>query len=600
MRVQVLRISWDTKKKRWFYLPPPDVLDERLEPGDPLHWTGVGQNWNHTCADCHSINVHKGFDLAKNTFHTTYSEIDVGCEACHGPGSLHVELAGARSLFWDRRYGYGLAGLADKESKTQIDTCAKCHSRRSMIQVGFKPGDELLDYYEPALLDEGLYYADGQILDEVYVYGSFLQSKMYRQGVRCSDCHDPHTARLRRPGNRLCTECHLPGKYDTPAHHHHPADSTGAACVECHMPDRYYMVVDPRRDHSLRVPRPDLSVRLGTPNACTATCHTKEDETAAWAAAKVVEWYGKRRPDDPHYAPALAAARQARPEGKSLLLKWLRRQDTSPIVRATALSLLVQYPDGDVAAAISAGLTDADPLVRTVAVRSVGADSPGQLASVLVPMVADPVRSVRIAAANRLAGLAGAGQLLTRDDRRMLSAAIHEYEASQRVNEDRAAAHINLGNLYQNLGQPADAAAAFRTAIRLEPYLTGPRSNLALLLERTGGSADEVRRLRVAERQRLARDAAQLPDNPWIQERYGLLLYLLGDLDQAQAALKRASVRAPDSHRIRMELTLLYEKQKHWPRALESAKALVRLRPDDPAAAAILRRIERQVRLPSQ
>ena len=278
-RVQVLRISWDSTKNVWFYVPPPDVVEEKLEPGDPLHWTGAGQNWNHTCADCHSTDLHKAFDLSTESYHTSYAEIDVSCESCHGPGSLHVELAEAKSLFWDRRIGYGLAQLKGKDAKPQLDACARCHSRRQQLKEDYVAGSELLDHYEPSLLHEGLYHSDGQILDEVYVYGSFLQSKMHREGVRCTDCHDPHTTELKFPGNRLCSQCHLPGKYDVPAHHHHPVDSPGASCVECHMPETTYMVVDPRRDHSIRVPRPDLSVELGTPNACNR-CHTKTEEDA--------------------------------------------------------------------------------------------------------------------------------------------------------------------------------------------------------------------------------------------------------------------------------------------------------------------------------
>ncbi len=272
-RVQVLSICWDTEGEKWFQLQPPDVK-EKIEPGDPLHWTGRTQCWNTSCADCHSTDLKKNFDLKTLTYHTTFSEIDVSCEACHGPGSQHVEMAKSNSIFWDRKKGYGLARLKGEQSTAQIETCAKCHSRRGGIREGFCGGRRYHDHYTSELLTEQTYHDDGQIKDEVYVYGSFLQSKMYHEGIRCTDCHDPHSTKVKFDTNQLCTSCHAhpAGKYDVPSHHRHQTGSTGAKCVECHMPATTYMHVDPRRDHSLRIPRPDLSVKHGTPNACTQ-CH---------------------------------------------------------------------------------------------------------------------------------------------------------------------------------------------------------------------------------------------------------------------------------------------------------------------------------------
>ncbi len=283
-RVQVLRVSWDTQKEQWFYLSPPDV-DEKLDVTDPLHWTGVTQNWNTSCAECHSTNLQKNYQLLTNEYKTTFSEIDVSCEACHGPAGLHVDLAGGSSLFWDRKLGKGLAKLKTPSNLAQVQSCAPCHSRRSVVQDGFVPGCNFDDYYALQLLNVPVYHADGQIRDEDYVYGSFLQSKMFHNGIRCSDCHNPHSANLIHTGNQVCTSCHQhpAGKYDSESHHHHKSGTAGAACVNCHMPATTYMDVDSRRDHSFRVPRPDLSLSLNTPNACTG-CHlgiASEDQSAA-------------------------------------------------------------------------------------------------------------------------------------------------------------------------------------------------------------------------------------------------------------------------------------------------------------------------------
>jgi len=314
-RVQVLRISWDVLGKRWFYQYPPDVKNEHIKPDDPLHWTGPAMNWNHMCAECHSTNLQKNFDVARNRYHTTFSEIDVSCETCHGPGSLHVAAAERPWPLWDRNHGYGLPRLKGVDSKNQVEACAQCHSRRNAVHPEWRPGTELLDHYAPQVLQERLYHADGQIRDEVYEYGSFLQSKMHTKGIRCSDCHDPHSTQLRHSGNAVCTSCHQhpAGKYDTPSHHHHKPDSSGAQCANCHMPTTHYMVVDPRRDHSFRVPRPDLSVKIGTPNACTG-CHLEMERTGEPEASAHGGVGDQARPANGETLPRPLPGREGRKE----------------------------------------------------------------------------------------------------------------------------------------------------------------------------------------------------------------------------------------------------------------------------------------------
>ena len=369
-------------KKRWFHLHP----DEPIAPGDALHWTSWPQTWNHMCAECHSTNLQKNYDPSTNTYKTSYSEIDVSCEACHGPGSLHVELAKDKSLFWDRRYGKGLqVNLKDTNNRTQIDTCAQCHSRSALIAAGLEPGKKLADHKMVHLLDGNLYHEDGQIRDEVFEHGSFLQSKMFRKNIKCTDCHDPHTAKLKFQGNQTCTSCHQhpAGKYDTPLHHHHPVGSTGALCVNCHMPQETYMVVHKRHDHSLRVPRPDLTVKIGTPNACNQ-CHDSlpkpdlkdksPEQRALVMAAKIVEWYGPKRSDETHYGEILQAARQAKQTVLPQLIKLTKSNDVGPNVRATAVQLLGNYVgmEGSLAAidAIVAASKDSDAMVRAASVSS--------------------------------------------------------------------------------------------------------------------------------------------------------------------------------------------------------------------------------------
>jgi predicted CXXCH cytochrome family protein len=423
-RLQPLGVAWDSRPKeqggqRWFHLYP----DQKLKRGDPLHWTGRDQTWNYQCADCHSTDLKKNFDLAANTYATSWTDLDVSCEACHGPGSRHVAWAksGERAKptdgpdrmgltnwlkptdhsHWEMNPETGIARRTEKLTSAELDTCAACHSRRKVIAKDPVPGEPFPDAYLPALLEPGLYHADGQIDGEVYEYGSFLQSRMHHGGVTCSDCHDPHRAKLRADGNALCGQCHMPAKFDVAEHHHHQPGSTGAQCVNCHMPTKNFMVVDARRDHSIRVPRPDLSVALGTPNACIQ-CHARS--SAEWAAETVAEWYPYGRQTTPHFGTALHAGRVGAPDAEQQLDRLILDQKQPAIARASALPLLAPYASSASEPAMKAAIADADPLVRLAAPRALPASPLQAVVRALAQLLADPVHAVRIEAARALAG----------------------------------------------------------------------------------------------------------------------------------------------------------------------------------------------------
>ena len=622
-RLQVLRITWDTKLQRWFYLAPPDVPD-KLAPDDPLHWTGAAQNWNHMCADCHSTNLQKNFDVATKTYRTTFSEIDVSCEACHGPGSLHVDLAKSRSLFWDRKRHYALKELKTTNSEPEIATCAACHSRRTVVSNCNGAQAGYYDCYDNALLRPETYYADGQILDEVYVFGSFLQSKMYHKGVRCTDCHDPHSVTLRHEGNRVCTSCHQhpAAKYDTVAHHNHPAGSSGASCVECHMPATPFMDVDFRRDHSLRVPRPDLSVKWQTPNACTG-CHIDaqrlpsdsaleltdyskwlaaardgNENVAAelqrldeWAADWCEKWYEKR--DAPHFADALAAAWQGDQDADAPLVEVIQSREFPAIVRASALwQLYLQSPS--MAQPLAAKLIGhRHPQLRAVSIRCLQSiDNVEQAISLVMPRLSDSVRLVRTEAAAFLAGVPR--DRLSLENQRAFDVALQEYRESLLLNNDLAGAHQALGMLAERLGQPQQAKAAYLAAIHVQPGVAGSRGRLADLLERTNDRED-ARRLRGEELELLKRDAMLLPEHAGLQHTYGLSLYLNGQHDEALSVLRRASELAPQNADYLLVVALLYERLGNFDAALAEVDRLIEMQPNDLRFQAVRQRILSQL-----
>lgn len=596
-RVQVLRESWDVRNKKWFFVTPPDVTNERILPGDPLHWTGIAQNWNTTCADCHSTNVHKNYDPHTNTYQTSWEEINVSCEECHGPGSVHVKLAKRWSPFWDRNIGYGLPPLKDKFLNVQIEACAKCHSRRYQVHEDFRPGKPFMNYYEPVLLAAGLYQPDGQILDEVYEYDSFLQSKMHANHVLCSNCHDPHSLKLKFEGNRLCLQCH-DAKYDTTAHHHHAVGTSGAQCINCHMASRLYMVIDERRDHSFRIPRPDLSVTLGTSNACT-NCHKKANQTNEWAAEAIKKWYGEKPSREPHWGPAIKEGREQKPEGEQHLIDLTLRHSTPSIVKATAIDLLGNYPSSASESARREALNDADPLIRLAAVRVAPGNNGETLVASLAPLVDDPERAVRVAAATRLAQVPP--QLLGRltdSQRKAYERAMVEFRKSQELALDHAGAHLSLAAFDRQHNRVEEAIQHLVEAIKLEPYLAGPRGELASLMDELHDDPSEIRRLRAAEANLVERDASLAPDNADIFYRLGLLRYKLDQFDLAEKALRTASDKSPRNYEYLMALALLEEKKydttndpKQFEAAAQTLKQLYDLNKADPRAKQILTRL---------
>ncbi|MBX7168769.1 MAG: tetratricopeptide repeat protein [Pirellulales bacterium] len=584
-RLQCLPQAWDTEARRWFHLYP----QERLAPSDELHWTGAAQNWNYMCAECHSTNLERNFELAANAYHTTWSEIDVSCEACHGPGSRHVDMAESWLPWWDGSPARGLNPIR-ASARQEIETCGMCHSRRRASFAGHQPGDPLLDHYDVELLREGIYYPDGQILEEDYEYGSFLESKMFLKGVRCTDCHDPHTATLRAEGNKLCNRCHEPARFDTPRHHHHAAGSTGASCVACHMPTRTYMVVDARHDHSLRIPRPDLSDKLQTPNTCT-DCH--RDQTNAWAAQHTATWYGPHAERAPHFGETLAAARAAQPNAGAALAAWARRRDQSPIVRATAVAHLAALPAGAVAGttvadALATALDDPEAMVRLAAVRGceqrLGAAGGGLLAARLD----DASRLVRTEAARALSSFPD--RQLTAADEAAFSRSLEEYLKGQEDFADQAAAHLNLGVIRSNQGRPDLAEAAYATALRLAPGYVPARVNWAMLCYDAG---------RLDEAERLLREALSLaPDFAPAHYSLGLLLAESpARLAEAEQSLLKAVTADPHQIRAWYNLALANEHLGRPAQAEAYLRTALEKNPGDPqlieALAMFLARLKR-------
>ncbi len=471
---QCTRQAWDTLQGKWFDLYP----DIKVSPDEWIYWTKGGLNWNTMCSDCHSTYVKKNYDPEKLTYNTTYAIINVSCEACHGPGKKHIDLINSREYKKDsanRQWDQHMYMTNFMKPKEMVDQCARCHSLRTQFTEYYDHKGIFMDHYAPDLLREGVYFADGQILGEVYVYGSFTQSEMYKQNIKCDDCHNIHSLKLKYDGNALCAQCHEPLTYDSPAHHFHEQGTEGAECINCHMPGRYYMGNDFRRDHSFRIPRPDLSVRFNTPNACN-DCH--DDKGYQWQKDAVIKWYGPKRA--PHYSEALAFGRTRDPRSLNGLVKLARNSGEPAIARATAILYMGDMPDARAHATIIGLLNDPEPLLRYTAARALdNLLTADQKIKLLTPLLDDKVRSVRIAAVGSLAGVST--DKLGKEDQKKYKADIAEYLKGLYVRADFPGGQMEKAHYYEKLGKLDAAEKAYLRALQLDDRFNMARMNLANL-----------------------------------------------------------------------------------------------------------------------
>jgi tetratricopeptide (TPR) repeat protein len=579
-RLQALSIAWDARPaseggQRWYHLYPEETIDFK----DPLHWTGSYMNWNTSCAECHSTDVRKNYQADTRSFDTQFEELNVGCEACHGPGEQHQALAASGKLAKAENGGFPTA-LAQrgqwafppkahiarrtnsKQSNAQIDNCGRCHSRRGTLG-DYHYGADLLDTHRLALPQWPLYYPDGQIRDEDYVYGSFVQSKMHQAGVVCSNCHDPHSLKLRAPGNGVCAQCHVPAQYDNANHHHHNAESTGAQCANCHMPETTYMGVDPRRDHSLRIPRPDLSVVIGTPNACNQ-CH--QDKDAPWALDALRKWGIRFRDTGKH--PARAFDRLLRGDNRVApqLAEIANNSGNAPIWRATAVEGLGQIGGRDALQTATQLLYDDDPLLRSSTVRALDFLPLHQRYPLLEALIDDEVKIVRMDVAASLAGMPL--DQVTPEQSEQLRGLFDEYLSTLQQDADMPGVQLQLGIFYVTRGDDKAAEAAYREALHLNSQLIPAYLNLADLL-RGQSKDDEARKV-------LLQALSVAPQNGPTLHSLGLLETRSGQSDIALKYLQQAADLETEGTRHRFVYAIALHDLGKPNEAIEQLQKLLR------------------------
>lgn len=523
-RLQSTRVSWDSREKKWFH----QYSGQQIHYRDWLHWTGNSQNWNTMCAACHSTNLQKKYDHPTDKYKTTWNEINVACESCHGPAGQHIAFVktddhknGARINNSGFQYGN------EQISFLQLNTCAPCHARKTDLSKDLIRSEEIMDNMIPQIIDNQFYFADGQIKDEDYEYGSFVQSKMFHNGVRCSSCHNPHSGKLLAVDNQLCMNCHDP-KYNSKQHHFHVVNTESSKCINCHMQQRTYMGNDHRRDHSFRVPRPDQSIVYNTPNTCTS-CHKQKN--AKWAADAIIKWYGPKR--SYHFSDDLLPGSLLNDKSEKHLVKLLGDTLQPEIVRATAVFYLSSLHTTVSVKLLMEMLNDNQAMVRYHALRGLANFSPQLWQQVAYTKLSDPVRAVRIAAADLYHQIPE--QSIPGSYKMAFQQADEENRKYLNYQTDFAAGNVMLADYQLQGGEHVRAVENYIRGLSKDSLMNYARFNLSSAYNMLGKNNEALQVLK---------DVAAIdPGNERVYYKLGLLYFEMGNVDAAIASFQQGVER---------------------------------------------------------
>lgn len=601
-RMQVTRQSWDSRSNKWFH----QYAGQKIVPNDWLHWTGNSQNWNTMCGECHTTNYEKNYNYETDSYHTTFSQITVSCETCHGPAGQHISYINGDYNTGDITAGSFIRMPKNSSQGAEIQSCFPCHARKGNISAHMMHSADIMDDYIPEIPSTEFYHADGQVDDEDYTYASFLQSIMYKHNVKCSNCHNPHTGKLIIAGNGVCNQCHTKKKYDSPEHTFHAINTEGAQCKSCHMPSKYYMGNDVRHDHIFRAPRPDLSVKYGTPNACN-DCHT--DKPAQWAADAVVKWYGVDRPY--HFAEDLIPGSKMDMNAQAHLIKLINDTTSPSIIKATALHYLSNVNENKSLQTIIQQLQHSDAQVRYRAVVALNNFPPLQWQAAALPLLQDKVRAVRIATANLLLSANGPQNLQQFGEPYTKAAAeLNDYVMYQ---TDFASGNVMAGDYFLKLRHHDKAETFYLRGLQKDTAMNYARLNLSTLYNMMGRNTEALKILQEAlqtdaqndriyfnlallynemnepdkAEENLKKAIALQSDNPRVYYNYGVLLQQKQSTHEAEKQYLKGLEFSPADADINYALCVLYLQQNQPRKAIPFARTLKRYYPGDDRFAAL-------------
>ena len=596
-RLQVPRLSWDVNKKKWFN----QYAGQKIPSHDWLHWTGNAQNWNTMCATCHSTNLRKNYDVKTDTYKTSYAVINVSCESCHGAGKQHIDFINGDYKSSERVVGSFMKLAKKSKQIEELNTCAPCHARISEINGSHIESKEILDNYIPQIPDTEFYHADGQVDDEDYIYTSFLQSRMYHKGVTCSTCHNPHSVKLKRIGNQTCTLCHIPTKYDVPSHTFHKKGTPAAECKNCHMPGKLYMGNDLRHDHSFRVPRPDLSVKYGTPNACS-NCH--KDKSEKVLAEAIIKWYGPKRVY--HFAEDLIPGSRIDAESEKHLTNLIDNKFVPKIIKATATFYLGSIPTQSSLNTILARLASKDSQNRYRALRSLASFPSENWIEAVGPLLSDKVRAVRIAAADLYISIPS-NQIPSNYSKAFALAQI-ELEKSLRYQTDFSTGNVMLADYYLKLKDYPNAEKFYLRGLKKDSNMNYAWLNLSATYNSQGKNSQALQALESAlkndtKNERIYYNLALLYNemnnnlaaekafakavelkstNSRVYYNYGLLLNQSKKIVAAEKVLLKGIQINPANPELYYALTFVYIESNNKAKAIQTAMKLKQLDPNNP------------------
>ncbi|MGF1694486.1 hypothetical protein L4C54_02295 [Vibrio lamellibrachiae] len=475
-RLQVLPYSWDARAEseggqKWFHVYE-DILDT-IDISSRYHWKQPLQNWNGMCADCHSSELKREFNTEANQFDTSWSEINVGCLSCHSVHDENMKSAVKLTGSWQRLPEDKVAKwVGDKRDEGTIETCFSCHSLREPLTDGFSAQGEFLDKHSPNLLEQPFYYPDGQIKDEVYVYGSFMQSKMAQADVTCLDCHDSHTMKVKVEGDALCLSCHSPDEYFSKDHNKHSGGSDSTQCVDCHMPETTYMGVDARRDHSFSIPNPPLSHLYQSPDTCLS-CHSDQDTN--WSMQRFTDLYGEVPPrsDSDH---TFSLARSGQLEQRNKIWSVVNDKHFPVIKRASALTLLPSYYSQLSGVQLAEYFESEHDLIRLAAAKVSILIEGTEKERYVAPLLSDKRKAIRVEAAKQLLGIQLSPQWSS-----AFSSAYEELYSVNQLSTWRAEGLLNLAELTLMNSDVKKAEQLYLFAIERAPYFDASYINLAEL-----------------------------------------------------------------------------------------------------------------------
>jgi Flp pilus assembly protein TadD len=571
-RFQSTELAFDPHAGDWF-----DVYGkENRQPGEWGHWTGRGMTWNSMCAACHNTRLRKNYHSATDSYTTAMAEMGVGCEACHGPLAAHNA--------WQQQHPKqnGDPTIKPLSRDQMFDVCGSCHARRAELTGDFKPGDRFFDHYIVSVPDETeTFYPDGQIHEEDYEFSSFLGSEMHDAGVRCINCHNPHSGKTVAESNALCLTCHgapvLPApKIDPIAHSHHR--QRGSDCVDCHMPQTTYMQRHHRHDHGFTIPDPLLTKQFGVPNAC-ARCH--QDRSTDWLSERVDQWYGKKM-ERPSRARARVIARARKDEsGTDLEIVAALKTETNALWRAALVSLLKNAVTNDATlAALKSAAEDRSALVRGYGLRALEplAQTDAAVTALVSRHLDDAARYPRNEAAWALRRAINTNSPAGRDLMQQLA-----------QNSDQPAGALQMGVFHMDRGDLESCLAWMARAVAWDPNSAPLHHEYAIALSRAGKAEDAVRELQAACR--LA------PREAEYRFKLGLAYNEIGDVPAAKAALAEAVKLDPRFARAWYNLGLAQNAAGETDAAIEALLQAESLDPGSPlppyARATVLARIGR-------